>query len=316
MNISLDNLFEKRLLILSGKGGVGKTTLSAVLGLAASQKNKKVLLVELNSTERIAPLFGLKKTGYAETKLAPLLWGINLNPSSCLEEYVLLQVRFQIVYDTLFKNRYVSSFLEAIPGLNELLMLGKLMELVLLKDKNDLWRYDLIIVDAPATGHGVSTFEVPKIVMEAIKMGPLRKKAEKINDVICNPEMSLFCPVSLAEEMPVAETIELAEKVKNRLGIPLGPVLVNAVYESPFSEADIKKLQHSAQTATESLTPYFEMARLVHQRATLNKQYIKKLQSHPLLTGIKTFPFLFDNNDKSGLIQNLVDYLKNSTPVS
>ncbi|MDO8519394.1 MAG: ArsA-related P-loop ATPase, partial [Deltaproteobacteria bacterium] len=125
----MKSLLDKRLILLSGKGGVGKTTIALCLGLASALLKKKTLIVEMNSTERVAPYFGLKEIGHKEIPLSPYLTGINLNPHDCFEEYVLMQIKFKAIFDTFINNRFVTAFLNAVPGLNELLMIGKIFDL-------------------------------------------------------------------------------------------------------------------------------------------------------------------------------------------
>src|SRR3989338_4128625 len=121
--MSLASLFDRRLILLSGKGGVGKTTIALSLGLAAANLKKKTLIIEMNSTERVAPYFGLKEIGHKEIPLAPYLTGINLNPQDCFEEFVLSRIKFKTIFDIFINNRFVTAFLSAVPGLNDLLMI-------------------------------------------------------------------------------------------------------------------------------------------------------------------------------------------------
>ena len=112
--MNLNQLLNKRLILLSGKGGVGKTTVAATLALAASKLKKNVLLIEMGSTERVAPLFGLSQIGHEEVALSPRITGINLDPKECFEEYVLRQIKFKKIYDIFINNRFVTYFLNII----------------------------------------------------------------------------------------------------------------------------------------------------------------------------------------------------------
>ena len=245
--MNLEELMLRRLVFVSGKGGVGKTTVAISLGLLAAQLGKKTILVELTSSERIAPFFFDKMAGYKELELQNNLF---------------------------VNNRYVTSFLNAIPGLNELLMLGKIMDLEWQK------KYDFIIVDAPATGHGVSFLEVPDVVMNAVKVGPLRKKAFEISEGIKNQEVTAFCGVTLAEEMPVVELSELMEKIKKDLKINLGPVFVNNTVSSPLSLAEAVKLKEEPFSEDEHLKAYPALALMMYERAKLNEEYIVELKKN------------------------------------
>lgn len=309
--MSGSSLFDKRLIILSGKGGVGKTTISVALGLAASRLKKKTLLVEMNSTERVAPFFGISSLGQNEIPLSPYLTGINLNPEACFEEYVLMQIRFKAIFDAFFNNRFVTSFLNAIPGLNELLMIGKIFDLER-QFKSHLKRerlYDLIIVDSPATGHGVSTFEVPRIVTEAVRVGPLRKQSEKIQKLLTNNDRTSFCVVTLAEEMPVVETRELIAMVKNKLKIPLGFLFVNAFSKTDFTKKEIEKISKNELSPQAPLYPYFAYANLAYQRAQLNEHYLKELTSNLEPMEWMTLPYLYDNITSANSLELLVEPL-------
>ncbi len=311
MNDCLSDLLDKRLILLSGKGGVGKTTLAVSLALAASRLKKRTLIVEMNSTERVAPYFGLTQIGHHEIALAPYLTAINLSVASCFEEYVVAQIRFKKLFDAFFNNKFVTSFLNAIPGFNELLMIGKIFELerqVKNKASGELL-YDLIIVDSPATGHGVSTFEVPKIVTEAVRIGPIKNQAGKILDLLTDPKKTAFCVVSLPEEMPVVESTELIASVKKRLGIRIGCLFLNAVYPQRFTKTEADQINREQKGLEEELYPYFAYARLYSERSKLHDYYEKELAQ--LNKGIECIklPYVFEPMTKAKDLYPLVEEL-------
>lgn len=284
--MSVTSLLQKRLILLSGKGGVGKTTVSVALGLLASRLKKKALLVEMNSTERVAPFFGLDKIGDQEIPLAPYLTGINLYPPSCFEEYVLRQVRFKKIFDTFVNNRFVTSFLNAVPGLNDLLLTGKIY------DSERQGRYDVIIVDGPATGHGVSTFEVPFVVSRAVKVGPLRSQSDKIIKLLTDPKKTVFSVVTLAEEMPVVEAGELADMIKNKLKIELGPLFLNNFWKASFSTEEEEKLLRQCPGPSNPLYPYFASSLLSFSRGRLQAHYREVLERENPGVEIVTIPHI------------------------
>lgn len=269
--------------------------MAVTLALAAARQKKKALIVEMNSTERVAPFFGLKTIGQREIPLAPYITGINLNPRDCFEEYVLMQIRFKTLFDTFFNNRFVTYFLNAVPGLNELLMIGKIYHLEKQKDKRtNEPLYDLIIVDGPATGHGVSTFEVPRIARDAIKVGPLRSQSDRILGLLTDASKTVFSAVTLAEEMPVVEAGELVSMVRKKLGIPLGPIFINAVHQTEVAKGEADQLTDKMPEKNDPLYPYFAYALLSWRRADLNREYRETLmEQHKDLECI-TIPFLYE----------------------
>jgi len=288
------NFPHQRLILISGKGGVGKTTVAVALALQASQQGKKTLLVEMNSTERVAPFFNLPAMGSVETSLAPSLTGINLNPKACFEEYVIRQIHFKSLFQAFVNNRYVTGFLEAVPGLNDLLMIGKIVDFE--RQTEGLFssqkKYDIIIVDAPATGHGLSAFEVPFVVNRAVKVGPLRKLSEQMIAVLQDSQKTIFCAVTLPEEMPVVETIEWAENVKKKLGMTLGPIFLNRYFESVLSADERKKLEKFGRDTTqEGIKVFLEAAFFSEIRSQKNIFYKKELND-TLPLPLVTLPFL------------------------
>ncbi len=310
--MTLEQLFNKRLILLSGKGGVGKTTVAVLLALLAARLKKNVLLVEMNSTERIAPYFGLSEIGPREIPLSPFISGINLNPHDCFEEYVLMQIRFKALFDTFINNRFVTTFLNAVPGLNDLLMIGKIYDFERKKKgvtkKDPL--YDLIIVDGPATGHGVSSFEVPSIVSQAVHVGPLKKQSDNVDQLLRDPQKTVFCAVTTAEEMPVAETAELIKMVNHRLNILMGPIFLNDFNERILSDKDMESIEAQTPSKQDALFPYFMAAHLSYRRALLNEQYKSLLiEQNPKLNFV-TIPHLDDFLPSINCLKPLVDGLK------
>src|SRR5262249_22674278 len=153
--------------------------------------------------------------------------GINISSQKAFEEYILGQIRFKRLYKAVFENRLVRHFIEAAPGLSDLMEIGKVYSLTK--------SYDLVIVDAPATGHGVSLLEIPGIVSEATRIGPLKTESDKIIRLLHDAESTQAILVTLPEEMPVTEALEMNERLEKKLGIALGPLFLNQFPESPFT---------------------------------------------------------------------------------
>ena len=284
--MTLAELLHKRLILLSGKGGVGKTTVAVLLALVAARQKKKALIVEMNSTERVAPFFGLKSIGHREIPLAPYITGINLNPRDC----------------------FVTYFLNAVPGLNELLMIGKIFYLEKQKDKRTAEPlYDLIIVDGPATGHGVSAFEVPRIARDAIKVGPLRTQSDRILSLLTNVSKTAFSVVTLAEEMPVVEAEELIATVRKKLDLPLGPIFINAVCQTDITKGEFDALIDKMPEKDDPLYPYFAYASLSCQRARLNAEYREMLMEKNKSLECMTIPFQYEEITSTKSLEPMVN---------
>src|SRR5262245_1613189 len=234
--MSAPSMFHKRLLIVAGKGGVGKSTVSAALALLAARRGKKVLVCEIHGTERMSHFFERPPVGPKVTEMRPNLFAVNVQPREAMIEYARMKVRLGPLYNLVFENRFVRYFLDAFPGLNELVMLGKVwyhVEEVEKRSRKPVW--DLVIVDAPATGHGVFFLEFPQVVLEAIDGGPLAFYAAKMRDLLVDPARTELQLVTLPEEMPVREAIDLRRELQERLHIPIGHLFVNAVREPLFN---------------------------------------------------------------------------------
>lgn len=228
-------LLERRLLIVTGKGGTGKTTVVAALALAAAGRGLRVLVIETTRGEHLPRLIGPEgpPVGYAGRELCPGVRGMRIDPFEALAEYLGLQLRARGLVDLVVGNRGFRQLMGAAPGWRELITLGKVWHLEQMCE-GDTPRYDLILVDAPATGHGVTFLDVPRVVVSAVRAGPLRRHAGYVEAMIADPERTLLLPVALAEELPARETAELVGRLRDSIGIAVDRVVVNGVAAAPF----------------------------------------------------------------------------------
>jgi Anion-transporting ATPase len=270
-------LLDHRLLVVTGKGGVGKSTISAALALLAARRGKRVLVCEVNAQERVAPLLGAQRSGSEAREAARGLFTVNVTPREAMREYGIMVLKFRSIYDAVFENRLVRYFLRAIPSLSELVVLGKVLYEVRVEEGGRP-RWDLVVLDAPATGHAVQLLRVPATLLDTVPPGPLRRDAQWMQDLLVDPLVTSLSIVTLPEEMPVNEAIELDAAVRGVLGIPRGALLVNAMPEARFSEGERSRFAALGREPP-PLGPAAEAARLQSLRAEQASRYLARAQA-------------------------------------
>jgi len=238
----------QKLWLVTGKGGVGKTTLAAALGLYSAESGQETLMVETHGLNHLGDLMGKPKVGYRPRRVGEKLWLAQISAEEALEEYLLQQIKIKAIYNAVFKNRYVRHFMDAAPGLVELLTIGKIWALTRGKGQYGNQRtFDRVIVDAPSTGHGLSLLTVPEVVANAVKIGPLRSKSEQILELIRDPKQTLVWLSTLAEDMPVTEATEMATTLESKVRVGLAPILVNGLWPDLLSESSWKEVKQAVK---------------------------------------------------------------------
>jgi anion-transporting ArsA/GET3 family ATPase len=277
------SLLDRRLLFTTGKGGVGKSTVTAALALVAASRGKRVLVCEVNTHERISVLLGARPVGAEIGRVADRVDAVVVRPQEAMRQYALLQLKYQAVYKAVFENRFVARFLRFIPSLPELVMLGKILHHV--REA----RWDLVLVDAPATGHGITFLRVPQTLIETVPPGAMRKDAEWMQALLVDPKVTAVNLVSLPEELPVNETIELAAAVRGMLRMQIGHAYLNRAYPRRFTAEEIRSL--GSMLGPPALDAAANAARAHAARAALTARYRTKLEE-TLGLPIVEIPFL------------------------
>ena len=194
----------------------------------------------------MSSVFHTEGVGYHETEIADDLYAFSIDPQRALEEYLQLQIRIKPVYDLMFKNRIFTYFAAATPGLRELVTIGKVWELAQLDRRVKRGaKYDLVIVDAPATGHGIGILRTPKTFGDIARVGPIKRQADAIYEFITDSDLTSVCAVAWPEEMPVNETLDLRRNLHEELGLDLDRDL----HERPLSGAVLGRRGRDAARA-------------------------------------------------------------------
>jgi anion-transporting ArsA/GET3 family ATPase len=230
-------LHRRRFLFVTGKGGVGKTTVCAALALALSARGLRVLLAVTGAKERFSTLFGAPPLGTSISELAPGLSGVVLSAEVALSEYGHLKLGNGMLADAIFENRYVKSFFAGAPGLKEWALLGKAWYHST-EQENGRPRFDVVLLDAPATGHGLDMLRVPKVILELSPPGVLRTDAERALATLQDPAQAGAVVVTLPEELPVNETEELVGALRGELSLPIALLVMNGVRTPLFTPED------------------------------------------------------------------------------
>jgi anion-transporting ArsA/GET3 family ATPase len=249
---------------------------AAAAAVAAARRGRRVLIVEIGEHERIPGIFASPNAGYGgrnvytgKTRGSPPIWSVCLTARDALHEFGLLTLKLQVLSDAVFDNRVVRYFTAAAPGLDELILMGKIEYLHRqgrLSPRGP--SFDLIVLDAPATGHGLALLAVPKVAMRLTLAGPLHGHAERAWKLLSDEERTALTIVTLPEEMSVTESLELHAAAED-LQMPRGAVVVNGMYPDLFrGEADrLRRILDGAPPPSPTAAQEDAIARAALERA-------------------------------------------------
>ena len=305
----MQSLLDKRLVLVTGKGGVGKTTVAASLGLLAARGGKRTIVCEVAEQERISSAFGAKGVGYAESELAPGLNAISIDPDRAKQEWLQYQLRSGALAGLLGHSRIFQYLTAAAPGLSELVTIGKIWELAQLERKTPKAApYDLVIVDAPATGHGLAMLQAPRTYADVARVGPIRRQALIIDKFLADPGSTGVLAVAHPEEMAVTETLDLERRLRGEMSQRLEAIVVNGIYPERFSASEAEQIQSIDGRGSPEARAALRAALFEHHWARGQQSELRRLRSEAEAP-IVTLPYLFEEelslDDLEGLSREL-----------
>lgn len=239
-------LLQRRLVFVLGKGGVGKSAVAAAIGTAWARSGKRALVIEVGGQHRLSPLFGAT-TEHADepVELAPDLFGVSIDVERATEDYLAAQLKVRPLVDLLTRSKAFHNFTAAAPGLAEMVTLGRIWNLAIdVRGGTPVW--DHLVVDCPATGHGIALIGIAGRVGDMAGEGPIHHQAERIQQIVTHPAATGVAVVARPEELPVSEAAEAVETL-TRDGYPVAAVVLNGVHAAPFTPAEVAPLQRVAE---------------------------------------------------------------------
>ncbi len=289
-------LRDRRLIYVTGKGGVGKTTVAAAIGLAAAEAGRRTIVCEVAEQDRVSRAFRREGvTAETEAQLAENLWAITIDPTAAMREWLAKQLGGGAPLRLMTRSHAFQYFVAAAPGAKELITIAKVWELAQLSRWDAKNRtYDLVVVDAPASGHGLAMLTTPRTFGEIARVGPIRRQAGKIQDLLGDPERTGYVAVALPEEMPVVETLELGRKLPDAVGLGLEAIIVNGVWPERFSEDEAERLRAASLNGHDpEAAALLQAALSEHERAQMQRGHLERLAGEGGVP-VHTLPYLFE----------------------
>ena len=270
---------------MTGKGGVGKTTVSACLALIAARRGKRVIVCELSEPQRLPEAFGHEGDADPEVEIAEGIHSISIDPETAMREYLSDQVGGALS-KLMTSSRIFTYLAAAAPGMRELLTIGKVWDLAQLDQRRTGdTPYDLVLLDAPAIGHALGMLRTPRTFRDVARVGPISRQAGRIDAFLSDPGLTGVVAVSAPEEMPVNETIEFLAALDADMGMRPDAVVVNGVFPERFTDAEMKRVE-----AVGGEHPALRAAISEHRRARHQRNQLRRLRRR---TSATTLPFLF-----------------------
>jgi anion-transporting ArsA/GET3 family ATPase len=293
-----------RFVIVVGKGGVGKTSVSAALAMSLARQNRRVLVAMCNAKERLSNLLQVEPIGPQIRTVAPGIDAVNMEPGAALEEYGMMILKMRALYKLIFENRLVAGFLRGTPGIEAWAMLGKAQFHAFETLPNGRPRYDTVIVDAPATGHGLELLRVPKVILDVVPPGLLRREAERAWGLFTDPTRAGVLIVTMPEELPTNESIELYDALRSELRLPVCGLVLNMVLPRLFEREHAELLAALHERGDHALTELTHASWTRLQREQVQAECRERLQRE-LPVSTWQLPTLFTPDFRRAAIETL-----------
>jgi anion-transporting ArsA/GET3 family ATPase len=305
----MPGLVSQRLIFVTGKGGVGRSTVSAALAIATANSGLRTLLAEVAGQDRARRAFAREGRVLQEVELAPRLFAISIAPERAMEEY--LQVRIGALGRALSSTRPFQALTAATPGMREMQTMAKIWELAHPDRPAGAGRaYDVVVVDGPATAYGIGLLRTPRMFAELARVGPVATGARLIAAMVADTAFTGFVAVTTADEMAVTETLALRDALEaDRLS--LSAVVVNRLYPDRFTADEIAELEGCEGDAR--FRSAVRAAVFEHRRARLGSAQVERLAGH-LTVPLVALPFMFADELGQGALRRLADALAEAWP--
>jgi anion-transporting ArsA/GET3 family ATPase len=314
------SLLDRKLLVLTGKGGVGKTTVSAALGLLAAERGLRTIVVEMGQQRRLGELFGVTPPQEgAETKLRQNLWSISIDPDRALLEW-LQSLGGRVSGRVLASSGTFQYFAAAAPGARELISMVTIWKLT--EGRRGTGKrpggYDLVILDAPATGHALGMLHSPQTFGAIARVGPIASQTRQVGELLSDPARSGYLAVALPTEMAVTEALELQDGLRQQIDRTLDAVVVNGTLPRRFSPAELDRIDNLDGTGLEDASNHLDgsdsvtrsaalAARAVHDRASFQHNQLARLRRRDF--EVHPVPFLFVSELDLPAVERIAEYL-------
>jgi anion-transporting ArsA/GET3 family ATPase len=239
---------DSRLVLVTGKGGVGKSSVAAAIAVAAARTGRRTALVEVEGRQTFSKLFSTPAWDFTEREFRPDLFGLSVDPEASLGEYLEMFYGARRISKLVVGSTAVEFATTAAPGIKDVLLIGKVKEMERRRDSDGRFHYDLVVVDSPPTGRIVNFLRAPDATTELVNLGPIRTQAQSLVDMLLDADRTKVVLATLLEEMPVTETLDGIGAL-GELGVALGPVVANRVLEDRFDDAGRKALTEDLDAA-------------------------------------------------------------------
>jgi anion-transporting ArsA/GET3 family ATPase len=299
-------LLEHRLIVVTGKGGVGKTTIAGALGMLAARRGLRTIIVEVGEHRRLPGLFGQPQDGPigAPVELSEHLESLTIDPDRVLADW-LRSIGGRVSARVLTSSTTFQYFVAAVPGAREMLSLIEVSDL--LRARRGRRAHDLAILDAPATGHALAMLKAPKTFAAIARVGPIAGQARAVSELLEDPARTAYLAVAQGTEMAVSETLELQEGLRGELGVELHAVVVNATLPRRFQNAELEQLQ-ALEGRGGAFGSAALAARSVHDRARFQRNQIERLRRREL--SVLGVPFQFRPGLDLAALGRIADHLE------
>jgi anion-transporting ArsA/GET3 family ATPase len=311
--VSFHPILDRRLLFVSGKGGVGKTVATASLALFAFRHRKRVLVVELSPYGRMRELLGGPEPGPEPAEIQPRLELVRIEPRRALADFLRSVLPIRALRERLLASHSFSILTAAAPGIEEFLTLAKIVEL----ESQHLGlrrrpRYDLVLVDAPATGHSLPLLATARTLMEMMPIGSIGKTAAEVTRALADARRTAAVIVTIAEEMAVNETIEIAASLARGGTVALGPLIANAFWPERFAADEARWLLSSGLDASD---PLVAAGRYHVEKRRRAEEQLARLRAELRVEPVK-LPFVVNDTLDRPHLRRLVGALEQAYPIA